>query len=232
MALAPQNEETFFREVDEDLRRDRMETFVSRNGKWILLAVVALLAAVGGWIYWQHRQTLAAEAHSETLSQALADLSEGKEAGVKARLDGLAAASNDGYRGAALLTEASAALVRNDRAAALAGFAKVAGDSAVPQVMRDAALVRQTAIEYDTLPPATVIARLKTLAIAGNPWFGSAGEMVAIAYLRTNRPQDAGRIFAAIAKDETMPDSLRGRAVRVAGALGFDVPQRVGDDAR
>lgn len=91
--------------------------------------------------------------------------------------------------------------------------------------MRDVALVRQTAIEYDTLAPAAVIARLKDLAVAGRPWFGSAGEMVAIAYLRTGKPQDAGRILAAIAKDETMPASLRGRAVRVAGALGFDVPQ-------
>ena len=54
-----------------------------------------------------------------------------------------------------------------------------------------------------------------------HPW------MVAIAYLRTNRPQDAGRIFAAIARDETAPASLRARAVRVAGGLGFDVPQQV-----
>lgn len=225
MALAPQNEETFFREVDEELRRDRMETFVTRNGKWVLIAIVALLAAVGGWIYWQHRQTQAAEAQSEVLTQALTDLSEGKEAGVKARLDTLAGNAGAGYRGAALLTEASAAQVKNDTAAALAGFAKVAADTGLPQTMRDAALIRQTAIEYDTLPPATVIDRLKGLAVTGNPWFGSAGEMVAIAYLRTNKPQDAGRIFAGIARDETMPASLRARAVRVAGALGFDVPQ-------
>ncbi|HEX8445784.1 MAG TPA: tetratricopeptide repeat protein [Sphingomonas sp.] len=225
MALAPQNEDTFFREVDENLRRDRMESFVTRNGKWIALAVILFLAAAGGWIYWQHRQTLAAEAQSEVLTQALTDLSEGKEAGVKARLDALAADGHDGYRGAALLAEASAAQIRNDRTAALAGFAKVAGDSSLPQPMRDAALVRQTAIEYDSLPPAKVIERLKPLAAAGNPWFGSAGEMVAVAHLRMNRPQDAGRIFAAIAKDETLSASLRGRAVRVAGALGFDVPQ-------
>ena len=225
MALAPQNEETFFREVDENLRRDRMETFVTRNGKWILLAVVLLLAAVGGWLYWQHRQTLAAEAQSEVLTQALADLSEGKAAGVQARLDTLAGSAGPGYRGAALLTEAAAAQVRGDGKAALAGFGAIAADTALPQTMRDVALVRKTAMEYDTLPPADVIARLKGLAVAGNPWFGSAGEMVAIAYLRTGKPQDAGRILAAIAKDETMPDSLRGRAVRVAGALGFDVPQ-------
>ena len=225
MALAPQNEETFFREVDENLRRDRVETFVTRNGKWILLAVLLVLAAVGGWLYWQHRRTLAAEAQSEVLTQALADLSEGRAAGVQARLDTLAGGAGPGYRGAALLTAAAAAQVRGDRKAALAGFGAIAADTALPQTMRDVALVRQTAIEYDTLAPAAVIARLKDLAVAGRPWFGSAGEMVAIAYLRTGKPQDAGRILAAIARDETMPASLRGRAVRVAGALGFDVPQ-------
>ena len=46
--------------------------------------------------------------------------------------------------------------------------------------MGDAALVRMTAIELDTLPPQAVVDRLKGLAVAGNPWFGSAGELTAI----------------------------------------------------
>ena len=77
-------------------------------------------------------------------------------------------------------------------------------------------------MELDTLPPQQVIDRLKGLAVAGNPWFGSAGEMVAAAYLKQNQPQRAAPIFAAMAKDQSIPESLRARAVQMAGALGVD----------
>ena len=50
-----------------------------------------------------------------------------------------------------------------------------------------------TAVELDTLAPQTVIDRLKGLAVAGNPWFGSAGEMVALSYLKQGKPQHGGR---------------------------------------
>ena len=61
----------------------------------------------------------------------------------------------------------------------------------------------------------------------GAPWFGSAGELVAGAYLKLDRPQEAGRLFAAIAKDKKVPDSIRSRAVQMAGSLGVDAVQDV-----
>ena len=59
----------------------------------------------------------------------------------------------------------------------------------------------------------------------GNPWFGSAGEMVAIAQLKLNRPQQAARLFADMAKDESVPESIRSRAEQMAGSLGVVVQQ-------
>ena len=73
---------------------------------------------------------------------------------------------------------------------------------------------------------------LKPLAVAGNPWFGSAGEMVALAHLKQNKPELAAPIFAAMAKDKTLPESLRSRSIQMAGALGVDaVPADEADDA-
>jgi hypothetical protein len=82
-----------------------------------------------------------------------------------------------------------------------------------------------TALEYDRLAPAAVIARLKPYTVAGNPWFGSAGEMSAIAHMKLNQPRDAARIFAAMAKDQKVPESIRSRAVQMAGSLGVDAIQ-------
>jgi hypothetical protein len=46
--------------------------------------------------------------------------------------------------------------------------------------------------------------------------------MTAMAMLKLNRKDDAGRLFAAIAADDKVPDTIRSRAVQIAGTLGID----------
>jgi hypothetical protein len=46
--------------------------------------------------------------------------------------------------------------------------------------------------------------------------------MVAMAYLKQDRKDLAGPLFAKIAKDKNMPDTLRERARQMAGTLGVD----------
>ena len=64
-----------------------------------------------------------------------------------------------------------------------------------------------------------MIARLSPLAVKGNPWFGSAGEMVAIAYLKKQNIQAAAKLFGDIAADKSVPESIRGRAANMAASL-------------
>jgi hypothetical protein len=222
LALTPQNEEAFLREVDEELRRDRMSKLWRRYGIIAIAVVVLGLAALAGFLWWQSDQHKKAGADGELLSQAMDDLGQGKEAGVRAKLDTLAASPRPAYRAAAKLTKAALGGEKGDAKAAIAQYKIVADDPDLPQPFRDLAAVRRTALEFDTLPPAEVIARLKPLAVSGNPWFGSAGEMVAAAYIKMNKPELAGPLFAAIAKDEQVPETIRGRATRIAGALGAD----------
>lgn len=222
MALKPQNEDAFFREVDEELRREQIGTFWRTYGRLVAIAVVVGLVAFGGWLYWQHRQKTAADAASEAMVQALTDLEQGKHNAAKAKLETVQKEGIPAYRGVALLAQAASALERGDVKAAAAGYQAVAADPAIPQPFRDLATIRQTAAEFDTLPPAQVVARLKPLAEAGNPWFGSAGEMTAIAYMKMGKPDLAGPIFAAMAKDEGVPPSIRDRAARLALSLGAD----------
>jgi hypothetical protein len=46
--------------------------------------------------------------------------------------------------------------------------------------------------------------------------------MVGMAYLAQGKKNLAGPLFAAIAKDEKVPQTLRGRARQLAGVLGYD----------
>ena len=125
-------------------------------------------------------------------------------------------------RASANLTQAAIALEKNDRSAAIAKYRAVADDKSLPEVYRNVATVRLTALEFDTLQPAQVVARLEPLAKPGNPWFGSAGEMTAMALLKQGKKDEAARLFASIAADRQVPDSIRSRSVQIAGTLGVD----------
>src|SRR6185295_6484716 len=98
----------------------------------------------------------------------------------------------------------------------------IAANQDLDEVYREAALVRQTQLEFDTLPPQQVVQRLRPLARPGSPWLGSAGEMLGVAYLKLHRPDLAGPVFAAVGRDEHVPESIRTRAVQMAGSLGVN----------
>jgi hypothetical protein len=230
LALTPTDrsaasDEAFLREVDDAVRASDLTHFWRRYGRWLLLLLVLGLGAFGGWIYWQNQQAAAAEKQGETFILAVEKLEGGNVAAAKADLRKLAAAEQPGYRAMAQLLLANIAAAEGNSKQAIADYAKVTKDEALPQAFRDLALVRQTAAELDTLAPQAVIDRLKPLAKPGTPWFGSAGEMTAIAYMKMGKDNLAGPIFAQIAKQEDLPQTLRSRAQQMAGALGVDTVQ-------
>jgi hypothetical protein len=222
LALPPDSSETFFKEVEENLRRDQFQSFFRTYGAWVVGAVILFLAAIGGWIYWEQHQKNASAAESEELHAVFGDIADKQLKTVPQRLDKLDDSGNDVVKGSAMLAEAAIALDRNDRAAAIAKYREIAGEKDLPEAYRDLGTIRLTALEFDSLAPQQVIARLEPLAKAGNPWFGSAGEMTALAYLKQGKKTEAGRMFAAVAADRQVPRTIRSRAVQIAGTLGVD----------
>jgi hypothetical protein len=222
LATTPETNEAFLREVDESLRRDQAQQFARRYGSWIVGAMLLFLAAIGGWLYWQDRQAKATAADSEALSSAMNDIAAGKDSTVGRRLDKLANSPSEGIATEARLTQAAVAIENGNRASAIALYKSIAEDSGLAQPFRDIATVRGAALELDTLKPEQVIARLENLSKPGSPWFGSAGELTAMAMLKQGRKAEAGRLFASIAADPKVPDTIRSRAVQIAGTLGVD----------
>ncbi len=225
MALTPDTpNEAFLREVDENLRRDQLETFAKRYGKWLIAALVLFLAAVGAWLYWQNKQQEKTAAQTEQLGAIYDQIGTGKADTAAKRLQPLEKAHNDVVRAVAMMAQAAVALQGNDRNTALEKYRAVASDSSMPQPYRDAALLRSTALEFDSMKPEDVIARLEPLTKPESAWFGSAGELTAMAYLKQGQKDKAGRLFATIAANAQVPDTIRNRAQQIAGTLGIDVP--------
>ena len=223
MAIKPRDNESFYREVDEELRRDQVRTYWERYGKLFILAVVLLLAAIAGALWWKNQQQVQAGKQGAQLLQTLDEIEAGNKGAALPKLDALSKSDAPGYRAAALLGKASLAVQANDTAGAAALYRQLADNKEFAQPYRDLALVRLTHLEFDSLmngKAQTVVDRLKPLAVAGNPWFGSAGEMVGVAYLKLNKPREAAAVFAAMAKDAQVPSSIRDRARDMAESLG------------
>lgn len=221
MALTPQSNEAFMREVDDAVRQDQLVGFWKRFGRWIAAAVVLGLVALAGWLYWQHHSGIRAGEAGEQMASVMDAVSGGGTPDAKT-LEVLEDGSQPGYRATALIAKAALAARKGDTKGAAATFKEIAANDSLPQPYRDLALVRQTALEFDQLKPEDVVARLKPLAVAGDPWFGSAGEMTALAYMKMGKPTLAGPIFAAMAKDAQVPQTARSRARQMAGLLGVD----------
>ena len=206
MALKPDDGETFLREVDDELRREQMAHFMKRYG-WAIVAAVA--ARAGGDrrldLVEGARQQRRAEAQGETLIAALDSLEAGNRGAAAPKLAALAGSDVPGYRAAALFARANSQTAAGNAPAAIATLRAIAADQELDEVYRQAALIRQTQLEFDSLPPQQVVQRLRPLARPGSAWLGSAGEMLGVAYLKMHRPDLAGPVFAAVGRDENVP---------------------------
>lgn len=214
-------QDVLLREVDEAMRKDQFGSAARRYGWMIGGALVLALAGFGGYLLWDDRREGQLEDQSDTLITTLDKLEAGQ---IDQAEDDLAALAKGSSATAisAKLARAGIALRDNRQAEAVALFDEIAADGDAPQPYRDLASIRSVAARFEQMPPQQVIDRLKPLATPGNPWFGSAGELVAMAYLKQGKQNLAGPLFAAIAKDEDVPQTLRSRTRQMAGLLGYD----------
>lgn len=232
MAQPPDVTETFVREVDENLRRDQLRDFFKAYGNWLIAGVILFLVASGGLIWWRQHQTQQAESQVEQLASTYNDIGAGKTALAQQKLGQMADSGSKAVSASARFARAALAIQQGDLKTATAGYKSLAEDTGLPAPYRDAALIRQTVLEFDRLQPQEVVSRLQPLAKPGEPWFGSAGEMTAIALAKQGKRAEAGQLFATIAKDTTVPSSIRNRATQLAASFGVDVSAAVQSQAR
>ncbi len=215
-------DDAFLREVDDEYRRAQLESFWQRYGRILIIGGIVLLVALLGFLYWREDRAQRAGATGEAFNLALTRAEAGNVAAAAPVLADLAKNGSPGYRAAAQLEQAALALAAKDTAKALALYRAVAADATLPQPYRDVATIRSVRIEYDTLPPATVVARLKPYAVPGDPWFAVAAEMTGVAEMKLGQRDRALPLFIAIVRDTTAPASLRNRAGQMAIDLGAD----------
>lgn len=218
----PNLEDAFLREVDEEVRRDQLGQIWKRYGVWIIVLVLGLLGSLAGWLWWQDQQAKAAGAAGEELSRAIDKIGVGDNAAARPIIEALKADGPPAQAALARFLEAADQIAVGEEEKGAASLQALADDATLAQPLRDAALVKLVRLRFDAMSPDEVVAKLKPLAVPGNPWFGLAGETTALAHIKAGTPEPAQPILTAIAKDEAQPASLRNRAAQLAMFIGVE----------
>jgi hypothetical protein len=222
-AASDPRDDAFIREVDEAYREDELKKFVGTWGRWILLAIVVGLAALGGWYWWKAEQQKRVEALSEQFSAALGKMETGGSTEALAELGKIGQSDNASYRSLAAMAQSGLALQGGELDKATADLKRVVGDAQAAEPLRDVAEIKLLRLQFDTLKPEEILKRTERFVTGDSPWFPVAGEMAALAHLKAGAPDKAGALFYRIAADERTPQSTRARAEQMAAALGQDV---------
>jgi hypothetical protein len=199
----------FIREVDEEYRRDRIAEIWKRYNNLIIGLAILIVAAVGGWRYWQHLERTRAEEAAARYQEALRLDQEGKGDEAAQVLRSLTSDPAAGYRLLARFRLAGETGQQNPEEGAKA-FDSLAADGAVPPVLQDLARLRAAMLRLDTDVAAAQPA-LEQLATPAGAWRHTAREMLGLAALKRNDYDGAGRWFDQIAADRETPQSLRSR---------------------
>lgn len=207
-----------FREVDEDIRRERFEEFWKKYGSWVIALVVVILAATGGWQAWNaYSQAKAREAGAK-YEDAVAMARDGKSEDARKALEALLADAPGGYHTLTRFRLASEQ-TKQDPPAGLAAWKALAADAGLGKVMQDLARIRAALIEVDTLPYAQMSTSLESLTALNNPWRNQAREILAVSALKANDMANAAKWLDLIVVDRNAPAGLRQRAEQMLGLM-------------
>lgn len=207
-----------FHEVEEDLRRERLNKVWARYGSVFLTIAVLAVAATAAFVWWRGQQQAGRESAAETFALADSMVTNGDlEGALKAYTD-IAAPGGNGYPTLAMFRQAALLVARNDIQGALAVYDKIAA-SAVDERLKSLAQLRAAYVVADTAEPEQLKARVAGLMADDNPWRFEARELTAFADFRLRDNKTAAAAYEALAADAAAPASMRDRAGKMASFL-------------
>ena len=207
----------FIREVDEELRRDRIATLWRRYGALILTAAVCVVggtAAKVAWDHWSERERAAEALRFAAASQALEINDDAKAA---TEFGALAGDGKTGFAELARLRQAQAEIGRKDPAAARAALDGLAGGDPILAQLGALFAVEQ---ELDTGDPEALRQKLTPLAAAGAPWRNQARELQALVAIRAGSLDEARTILGELSREVGVQPSQQRRAAELLQAIG------------
>jgi hypothetical protein len=205
------SDDSFIREVDEELRSDRVQDFWNKYGKLLIGAAVAIIVVTGGYRFYEYYTGQKAAAAGDAFMEAVNLSEDGKRDEAIAALEKLELGDNKAYQTLALLRGASELAEADDVEGAVKKFDAVANDSAADENLRAIARIRAAMLLVDTGTVADVESRVSPLSAPGAPYRASAREALGLAYYKAGDLENAFKQFNSLVEDTETPAGLAQR---------------------
>ena len=204
-------DDSFIREVNEELRSDQMRMVWTRFGRVLIgAAVLVVLGTIGkvSYDYWRDGEASAAG------DQFLAALNLAREGKKEEALSALTGLEKDGFGSYPVLARMRSAslIAETDAQAAVNAFTAISKDTAVPQALRDAARLRAAYLLVDTGTYDQVSAEAEQLATPQSALRHSAREVLGLSAYKHEDYARAKEWFDAIVNDSESPRTVSTRA--------------------
>jgi hypothetical protein len=216
--MANQPIDIMAREIDEELRRERLLKLWDMYGVYVLAAALAVILGVGGWKYYEHQQTQANELASRQYIAALSDLANKRDFDARKRLQDLADTAPAGYAALARLRLAAYEGAAGSVLDALKIYDDIAKDESVDPMLRDFARLQTAMLKFDATPFSQLRNQLTPLASDRSPWRHSARELLGVGAMKAGFEPEARNHFQRLMADRSTPPGIAER-VRMLVAM-------------
>lgn len=208
-----------FREVDEELRRDKAAEWWKRYSIYIYAVALLVIVGTAGYQGWRAYDEKLRGEQSDSYAEALQALSGGDKQKAVAELKALSDPSGTGYRLLAALTLAQVYAQDGDMAAADQIWQRLSDNGSVGQGLRQLGSLYIAMQQVDKGDPTALRPKLEALAVAGEPYRFTALELLAALALRQGDTAAAREHLTQITDDPTAPSGSRSRAAELLDSL-------------
>lgn len=211
-----------FREVDEEVRKDKALGLWKRYGSYVIVACVALVLGTAGRVAWREYTRIQQKADAEAFAAATQLAEQGDAKAATAAFDTLSNDASTGYAVIAAFRAAEQRTEAGEKDAAVAIYDRLANDSDADAPLQALARLFAAMLLLDGAPAADVKARLDGLDADDSPWRYSARELSATLSYRDGDLAAAKTRFKALGDDPAAPNGIRARAQEMLSAMGED----------
>jgi hypothetical protein len=208
-----------FNEVDEELRRERLEKLWKKYGAWMVAGAIAVVAVSGGTVAFRNWQEEQRVAQTAAIGEQVRALRAGPTPEIAKAMSGLAGELDDGGQLLARMYAAGLQARVGDKAEGAKLFTQVMNDGSVNPAWRDAARFLLVSTQIETGDPAGLMATLEPLTKDGNAWRHLAREATALLAWRAGDSAKALALAEALSKDAEAPQALQTRATELKAAI-------------
>ncbi|MDJ0895632.1 MAG: tetratricopeptide repeat protein [Alphaproteobacteria bacterium] len=209
-----------FKEVDEELQRDRALSLWRRYGKYVIGAAVAIVAATTAYVLITDYQASQRAANAQRYLSALDLAADGARLDAADQLAKFAADAPPGYSALARLQQAGFLVEEGRVPEAVSVYDALAADTAVDEVYRELGLVLSVLHQVDEGDSAGLLGRIEPVANGDGPWRHTATELAALLAQRGGDFAKAKEFYSQLTDDNTAPRSARERAAELLSVLG------------